>query len=39
MFATVFFAMAGLGFGGKAQPNFIMFQPDEMRAESLGCYG
>ena len=21
------------------KPNFIIFQPDEMRAESLGCYG
>ena len=21
------------------KPNFIFFQPDEMRAESLGCYG
>ena len=23
----------------KPQKNFILFQPDEMRAESLGCYG
>ena len=21
------------------KPNFILFQPDELRAESLGCYG
>ena len=27
------------GGGGAARPNFIFFQPDEMRAESLGCYG
>ena len=23
----------------KSQKNFIIYQPDEMRAESLGCYG
>eukprot|EP01113_Clastostelium_recurvatum_P038107 TRINITY_DN5653_c0_g1_i1.p1 TRINITY_DN5653_c0_g1~~TRINITY_DN5653_c0_g1_i1.p1 ORF type:complete len:349 (+),score=60.44 TRINITY_DN5653_c0_g1_i1:37-1047(+) len=23
----------------SARPNFIIFNPDEMRAESLGCYG
>ena len=23
----------------KTNQNFIFFQPDEMRAESLGCYG
>ena len=22
-----------------ASENFVFFQPDEMRAESLGCYG
>ena len=33
------------GFGAAAaasaaaKHNFIFFQPDEMRAESLGCYG
>ena len=24
---------------GNTKPNFIFFQPDEMRAESVGCYG
>ena len=23
----------------KTNQNFVFFQPDEMRAESLGCYG
>lgn len=25
--------------GAAAKQNFVFFQPDEMRAESLGCYG
>lgn len=27
------------GSPAHGKPNFIFFQPDEMRAESLGCYG
>jgi choline-sulfatase len=33
---AVLLAMACAAPAGK---NFIFFQPDEMRAESLGCYG
>ena len=32
-------ACAVLPRASLASPNFIFFQPDEMRAESLGCYG
>ena len=31
--------LLALGASAKKQHNFIFFQPDEMRAESLGCYG
>jgi arylsulfatase A-like enzyme len=29
----------GAGVAVADRPNFIFFQPDEMRAESVGCYG
>ena len=34
-------AAAGEGSAQRARTNqnFVFFQPDEMRAESLGCYG
>eukprot|EP00927_Polykrikos_kofoidii_P011344 TRINITY_DN14799_c0_g1_i1.p1 TRINITY_DN14799_c0_g1~~TRINITY_DN14799_c0_g1_i1.p1 ORF type:complete len:542 (+),score=50.82 TRINITY_DN14799_c0_g1_i1:49-1674(+) len=35
---SLIFALS-LGCVAARQPNFIFFQPDEMRAESLGCYG
>ena len=32
-------ALAAAAPPSPPQQNFIFFQPDEMRAESLGCYG
>jgi len=31
-------AVIGVNFS-EGKQNFIIYQPDEMRAESLGCYG
>lgn len=33
------FGAAAAAASAAAKHNFIFFQPDEMRAESLGCYG
>ena len=34
-----FGAAAAAAASAAAKHNFIFFQPDEMRAEALGCYG
>ena len=41
LLAVAFAAVLHAVLGGQdpKRPNFIFFQPDEMRAESLGCYG
>ena len=36
---VVFVAIAEGTSRTKTNQNFVFFQPDEMRAESLGCYG